>query len=292
MTAPRWALIVHGGAKEIDAEKHEVHRQGCRIAAEAGRAVLERGGPAVEAVEAAIRVLEDDPTFNAGRGSVLNEDGFVEMDAALMDGRGLDIGAVAAVRQVRHPISIARRLLDERPILIAGDGARRFAERQGLELCSDDDLMVPQRQRSVEHDTVGCVALDVNGNIAAGTSTGGLEGTFVGRIGDCPLPGCGFYAENDIGGVSLSGDGETIARTMVAAQVMRHLESEAPDAAVAAALRRLETIDGEAGIITIDAHGRVGWGHNSPHFAVGIVTADMNEPRAWVQKDEEPTSHG
>jgi beta-aspartyl-peptidase (threonine type) len=287
-----WALIVHGGAKEIAPEREDANRRGCLEALTAGRAILEQGGPAVEAVEAAIQVLESDPTFNAGYGSDLNADGEVEMDAALMDGSNLAIGAVAAIQGVRHPISVARRMLGEPPTLLVGEGARRFAAGQGAELCEPGEL-IPARpsgseKKAHDHDTVGCVALDSSGQIAAGTSTGGLNETLPGRVGDSPLPGCGFYADNAAGGVAFSGDGESINRVLLAARVMQALErGEPPQAGIEASLTHLARVGGEAGGIVLDRFGRVGWAHNSSHFAVAWVTDSMGAPLVRLRQDEE-----
>jgi L-asparaginase / beta-aspartyl-peptidase len=286
-----WALVVHGGAKEIAPEQEEANRRGCLAALAAGQALLEQGGSAVDAVEAAIRVLEDDPTFNAGFGSDRNADGAVEMDAALMDGATLDIGAVAAIQGVRHPISVAKRMLSEPPTLLVGPGARRFAAEHGAQLCDPEEMIAGQpdapEPKHHWHDTVGCVALDQSGRIAAGTSTGGLDGTLPGRVGDSPLPGCGFYAGNAIGGVAFSGDGESIARTLLAARVMQALERDgSPHAAVEAALGILARVGGEAGGIALDRHGRVGWAHNSSHFAVAWITSGMAAPCARLRQNE------
>jgi beta-aspartyl-peptidase (threonine type) len=287
-----WAIIVHGGAKEIAPEQEDANRHGCLEAVSAGQAILARGGSAVAAVEAAIQVLESDPTFNAGYGSDLNAEGEVEMDAALMDGTSLAIGAVAAIRGVRHPISVARRMLNAPPTLLVGEGARRFAAAQGVELCEPGALIPPRQdgseQKTHDHDTVGCVALDSSGRIAAGTSTGGLDETLAGRVGDSPLPGCGFYADDAAGGVAFSGDGECISRTLLAARVMQALErGEPPKAAIEASLTHLDRVGGEAGGIVLDRAGRVGWAHNSSHFAVAWVTDSMGAPLVRLRQDEE-----
>jgi beta-aspartyl-peptidase (threonine type) len=288
-----WAIVVHGGAKEIAPEREEANRRGCLEALAAGRAVLEQGGSAVDAVEAAIRILETDPTFNAGYGSDLNADGEVEMDAALMDGSSLALGAVAAIQGVRHPISVARRMLTEPPTLLVGEGARRFAAAQGAELCEPWELIPPgpdgsEENKTHDHDTVGCVALDSSGRIAAGTSTGGLDDTLPGRVGDSPLPGCGFYADEQVGGVAFSGDGECIARALLAARVMQVLEGgQPPQAAAEASLIHLERVGGEAGGIVLDHLGRVGWAHNSSHFAVAWITDSMGAPSVRLRQDEE-----
>jgi len=285
----RWALVVHGGAKTIEPEEETANREGVLEALAAGRSILVRGGSAVDAVEAAIRAMEDLPVFNAGRGSAPNEAGEVEMCAGLMDGRDLAVGAVAAIRCVRNPIAAARRLLPEKEILLAGDGALRFAREHGLETASDEELS-GDRAPEAAHDTVGAVAMDRGGNIAAGTSTGGLTGARVGRVGDSPLPGAGLYADNHVGGVSLSGDGESIARLSLAAQVMASLGDKGPERAIADALARLPHVggaEGDGGGIAIAKDGRIGWAHNSPHFAVALAGGDGDEPRAWLRKDEE-----
>ncbi|WP_343699154.1 isoaspartyl peptidase/L-asparaginase family protein [Caulobacter sp.] len=268
-----WAIIVHGGAKDIPPGQEDVHRDGCLRALAAGRAILETGGHAVDAVEAAVRALEDDPTFNAGYGAVRNGDGVVELDAAIMDGASLAVGGVAGVRTLRHPISVAAAMLDETPVLLVADGAEAFARAHGGEFCEPADLII-ERAGDPGCDTVGCVALDRHGDIAAGTSTGGLSGCHPGRVGDSPLPGCGLYADNAVGGVSLSGDGESLIRTTLAARLMQSLEALPPDAAIKAALGRLEKVGGEAGLIVIDAEGRVGWGHSSAQFAVAHARQD------------------
>ena len=283
-----WALILHGGAKTIAAEKAERNRRGILTALAAGEAVLAQGGGAVAAVEATVRALEDEPIFNAGFGSVLNADGEVEMDAALMEGATLDLGGVAAVKGVRHPITVARLMLKERPTLLAGEGARRFAEAKGAELC-DPAAMISKEQMASEvdwaRDTVGCVAIDAQGRLAAGTSTGGLPGKAPGRVGDSPLPGCGLYCDDTLGGVSLSGEGESISRTLLAAEVMRALEDGDAQAAAERAITKLGRVGGEAGAIVIDHQGRLGWAHNSDHFAVGVVTSG-SPARAYLQRSE------
>lgn len=281
----QWAVIVHGGAKEIQEGLRDRHRQGCLRAVEAAASILTAGGSAVAAVEAAVRALEDDPTFNAGTGSVLNEAGQVEYDAAIMDGSDLSVGGVAAVRNLLHPISVARRMLAERPVLLVGEGAEAFAREHDAEICAPGDLIRPS-DGDPGCDTVGCVALDREGNIAAGTSTGGLTGCAVGRVGDSPLPGCGLYADNAIGGVSLSGEGESIIRTTLAARLIQALETDKPGPAIDHALAVLDRVGGEAGLIVIDHRGRIDWGHNSDHFAVALAS-DREPPRAFICRSED-----
>jgi beta-aspartyl-peptidase (threonine type) len=210
------------------------------------------------------------------------------MDAGLMDGGGLQVGAVAALRGVRHPISVARRLLPESPVLLVGDEAGRFAAEKGAELCDEAELRPdrPPRRIGAARDTVGCVALDLAGHIAAGTSTGGLDGQPPGRVGDSPLPGCGLYADDAVGGVSLSGDGEAIVRVITAARIIQDMNAEHPQHAVEAGIAALRRVGGEAGAISIDRYGRVGWAHNTPHFAVSFATKD-GPVRVHLAKSEE-----
>ncbi|MBV9929687.1 MAG: isoaspartyl peptidase/L-asparaginase [Alphaproteobacteria bacterium] len=287
-----WALIVHGGAKPDDPAEHEANRDGILEAIAAGRAVLEGGGDAVDAVVASIATMEALPVFNAGRGSAPNEAGGIEMCSGLMDGRNLAVGAVGAIRCVAHPVEVARSLLPEKEVLLVADGALEFARAKGHEAVPEGFLKAdkPARAEAV-HDTVGAVALDGGGNIAAGTSTGGLDGQKVGRIGDSPMPGLGYYADNHIGGVAFSGDGETIARLALASRVMARLEDgEAPEPAIAQVLARLPGTggaDADGGGICITKDGTLGWAHNSPIFAVAYMTHEMDTPKAFLRKDEE-----
>jgi L-asparaginase / beta-aspartyl-peptidase len=278
-----WALIIHGGAKAIHPDEMDRHRDGLREAIAPGMAVISSGGAALDAVGAVVRALEDNPIFNAGTGSAKNEDGGIEMDASLMDGATLDIGAVAGLRDVDHPISVCRALLRERPIFLVGDGAQRFARERGFVRRGETES-ASRKTRSA--DTVGCVARDVWANLAVGTSTGGLDGQKVGRVGDVPLPGCGFYADNRKGAASLSGDGESIARMMIAAEFLHRLEHLPPQAAAEAALQTMARVPGEAGIIAITPSGRICWTHTSPHFAVGCASATAPQPHIYLNKDE------
>lgn len=287
----RWALIVHGGAKEMQPGEEDANREGIRQAVEAGSAILRDGGSAIDAVEASIRVLEDLPIFNAGRGSAPNEAGGVEMCAGLMDGRDLSAGAVGAIRQVRNPISVARKLLREKEVLLVGEGATAFALKHNMPTATDEELLAEEEKELATHDTVGAVALDQGGNLAAGTSTGGIDGQKVGRIGDSPIPGSGLYADNHIGAVSYSGDGESIARLSLASRVMAAMEDgQSMQTAIARGLEKLPGVGGargDGGAIGIEKDGRLAWAHNSPDFAVAYVTSEMDGPRAYLRKDEE-----
>lgn len=284
MTEPSWSIAVHGGACRIPPALREPRRLGCARAAEAGAAILEGGGRAVDAAKAAVCILEDDPLFNAGRGSVANAAGAVEMDAAIMDGSTLGIGAVGGVRSLYNPIEAAYAMLGADPILLVGYGAEAFARTQGIPVAPMPFLPAQQDDRG--HDTVGCVAFDRQGHFAAATSTGGLAGTLPGRIGDAPLPGCGFYAEDGIGAVSLSGDGEAIARTLLAARVMRALETADAKEAAKTIGEPMTRLGAEAGVIVLGPGGAVGIAHNSPHFAAAFVRADMDVVRAIISMED------
>lgn len=268
---PDWAIVVHGGAREIPPEDRPAFEAGCTRAAHAGRELLERGGSAVDAVVAAIRVLEDDPTFNAGTGSVLNAEGLVECDAALMDGTTLDVGAIGAAAGLRNPISAAALVLREEPVLLVGAGAERYVVERGAERTATPNSPAGSGGGC---DTVGCVARDRTGALAAGTSTGGLEGAAVGRVGDSPIPGSGLYADDEVGAVALSGTGEHILRVALASRVLAELPGSTPDEAAATALRRLERVGGNAGVIALDPAGRVGWAYTSPQFAVAWADSE------------------
>jgi beta-aspartyl-peptidase (threonine type) len=287
------SLIVHGGAWAIPDEAMAACQAGCRRALEAGWAILERGGGAVDAVEAAIVVLEEDPTFDAGFGSHLNRDGHVELDAIIMDGATLGSGAVASVQRVRNPIRLARKVMESCDhMLLVGTGAEEFAAEQGLPLCRPEELIHEREKKawtrciqgdhlyefhfSPQHGTVGAVARDVHGQIVAGTSTGGTCCKLPGRVGDSPLIGCGCYADNEAGGVSCTGWGEAIMKVVLAKSATDDLRSgksaqEAADAAVQLLARRVK---GTGGLILLDRNGKPGFAFSTPHMAFGYVTPD------------------
>lgn len=278
-----WALIAHGGAKDIAPREEQDNRRGMEEAVRLGRDILQGGGAALDAVECVVKALEKNPTYNAGLfGSVLNEDGEIEMDASIMDGTTLDIGAVAGLQDVENPVAVARLLLTQKPILLIGEGANKFARKAGFLT----PIEPPPLKKAAGCDTVGCVARDRSGALAVATSTGGLEGTMAGRVGDVPLPGCGFYADNRRGAVSASGEGEAIARVLLASEFLHQLEHNAIEDAARQALKRLERIGGEAGLIAIGPEGEIGWAHNSQHFAVGLAH-ENGAIRVYLQKSEE-----
>jgi len=284
-----WKLIIHGGAKEIAPEEEADNRDGLMEAIEAGRAILAEGGSAIDAVEASVRVLERLPVFNAGRGSDPTVHGNIEMCAAIMDGASLDVGGVMAIEEVCHPVTVAKSLLREKHILLVGEGATRFAREMGAELCAAEELRTtdPIEEMTESHDTVGAVALDRNGDYAAATSTGGLSGQLPGRAGDSAMPGCGFYAENGVGAVALSGHGENVARLRLASKIMHSLNGLGPERAVFDAVSQMKRLGGDAGGIAIDAQGRAGWAHNSPHFAVASIAEGDNSPGLWLRKPDQ-----
>jgi beta-aspartyl-peptidase (threonine type) len=286
-------IIVHGGAKTITDDKVAANNAGCTAAVEAGWAVLISGGSAAEAVEAAIRVLEADQTFNASLGATLNSDGEVELDAAIMEG-SLGWGAIAAVQGIRHPISVARKVMDDKPRLLVARGAERFAADCGAEMCKKDDLIADEQWQEWKEDqevvdrpnTVGCVALDASGILAAGTSTGGTTKQQQGRVGDTALVGSGLYADNKIGGCSTTGDGESIIPVVLAKTAIDFLSGDRhPDEAAQMAIDTLVSkVKGEAGCILIDRQGRVGWAYNSSHMACAYMTEGQDKVAAFTQK--------
>jgi len=229
-------LLVHGGAWAIPGNMVEAHLNGVRNAIAAGWRVLEKGGTALDAVEEAVVVMEDDETFDAGRGSFLNREGKVQLDALMMDGATLRAGGVGCVEHIANPIRAARKVLSESPhVYFVGEGAERFAQEQGLPLCENKELVIPrevERLRAfqsnaskdnqdtfaptISHDTVGAVALDTSGNIAAATSTGGTLNKAPGRLGDSSLIGCGCYADNQSAAASTTGWGEPIMKLVLA----------------------------------------------------------------------------
>jgi beta-aspartyl-peptidase (threonine type) len=274
------AVIVHGGAGPIRDDSLPERLDGCKAAALAAWDILAQSGSALDAAEAAVMVLEDNPLFNAGTGSTLNQIGKVEMDAAIMDGDLLRVGAVAALQHIKNPIKLARRVMEDgRHVVLAGEGALMFAREIGFAECSPESLIVEhERKRWAEkHGTVGCVVLDANGKIAVATSTGGIFNKLPGRIGDSPLPGCGTYAD-DRGGVSCTGSGEAIIRVVLGKTAIDFLaEGIDPNAAARKSLELLEAKTGaQAGLIMIDCHGRIGYARNTTHMPVCFIRGNQS----------------
>jgi L-asparaginase / beta-aspartyl-peptidase len=285
------AIVVHGGAGAwvLDSARMAVGQAGCRTAALAGHAVLAAGGSALDAVETAVHILEDCPALDAGRGSYLNANSEIEMDALIMDGRTLDMGAVAAIQRVRHPISLARRVMTDTPhTFLVGPGAEAFADRIGFPRCDVAELVVRDEADYAlpetggpAGDTVGAVALDRHGNLAAATSTGGTRDKMPGRVGDSPLVGSGGYADNWTAAVSATGLGEALMKVVISKRVCDFVGGGLPaQAACQAAIELLaQRVGGEGGLIAVDARGHVGVAFNTtamPHaYVVGTDAAGL-----------------
>jgi beta-aspartyl-peptidase (threonine type) len=275
MKNARPVIVVHGGAGTIKDQSKNRRLDGCRTAAMQGWRVLTSGASAVQAVVAAVKAMEDNPVFNAGRGAALNAAGQVQLDASIMDGATLKIGAVAAVQRVRNPIALACKVLEDgRHVLLVSQGAERFARDVGIPLCATANLIVVSQRSKWEarHGTVGCVALDHDGTIAAGTSTGGRFDALPGRVGDSALIGSGTYA-NRSGGVSCTGIGEDIIRVVLAKTAVESLRSGCdPFEAAGKSIEAFQaSTNSEAGLILVDGQGRVGYAQNSKHMPVCVV---------------------
>ena len=289
-------LLIHGGAWAIPDDLVEAHLNGVRNAIAAGWSILEKGGPALDAAEQAVVVMEDDEAFDAGRGSFLNRDGKVQLDALIMDGATLRAGGVGCVEHIANPIRAARKVLSESPhVYFVAEGAERFAQEHGISLCRNEDLIIPreidrlqqfqatqesQKQdlfaaHTISHDTVGAVALDVNGNIASATSTGGTLNKAPGRLGDSSLIGCGCYADNQSAAVSTTGWGEPIMKLVLAKWAADRVASgNLPQWVADEAMNYLkERVNGHGGIILLDAQGRCGISHNTPRMAWALKTS-------------------
>jgi len=331
MTAPPThdpTLLVHGGAWAIPVDAREAHQAGVRAALEAGYRILGLGGSAIDAVETAVAVLEDDPTFDAGRGSFLTADGRVQLDALLMDGGRMKAGGVACVERLRNPIHAARLVLEKsRHVYFVGEGAERFAADHGMPLIENAELVLDRERERLahakarqsagfedetfsgpesvstflhddkdpetafrsnlnariepgdedstkSHDTVGAVALDAFGNLAAATSTGGTLNKTPGRVGDSSLIGCGCYADNLAAAVSLTGWGEPIMKLVLGKWATdRVADGTAPEIAAREAIAYLyNRLGGHGGIILLGPDGRFGLAHNTPAMAWGLAT--------------------
>jgi L-asparaginase / beta-aspartyl-peptidase len=305
-------LVVHGGAWAMPDDMVEAHIRGVKNALAAGWRVLERGGPALDAVEEAVVIMEDDETFDAGRGSFLNRDGKVQLDALIMDGSTLRAGGVGCVEHLRNPVRAARKILSESPhVYFVGEGAEKFAAAHGVPLCKNEDLIIPrevERLReyqkelasgekqdgndlfasepvasphhpAISHDTVGAVALDRNGNIAAATSTGGTLNKAPGRLGDSSLIGCGCYADNESAAASTTGWGEPIMKLVLAKWTADRISAgNLPEWAAQEAMNYLkQRVNGHGGIIVLDREGHIGIAHNTPRMAFAYQTVRRQE---------------
>ena len=271
-------ILVHGGAGDIPEEELGAFRAGVQAAARLGWEVLACGGKALDAVEAAVRYLENQTTFDAGLGSVLNAAGEVEMDAFVMDGADLRCGAVASIQYVAHPVSVARMVMEKtQHTLLVGPGATHFAAFQGAELLPEHPAL-KKRARAARHlsDTVGAIALDSQGHLAVATSTGGMEGKLPGRVGDTPLIGCGAYADDQCGAAAATGVGEYLMRVVISKSACDLVASgRSPQEAAEAVIRLLkQRVDGIGGIVVMNPSGEAGGAFNTPHMVYGWIRAD------------------
>jgi beta-aspartyl-peptidase (threonine type) len=279
------ALIVHGGAGADPADGPGELRTGIREAVIQGWGVLAEGGTALDGVEAAVRSMEAHPRFNAGRGAVLTRDGRIELDASIMEGDGLRSGAVGALTRIAHPVTLARRILEDgHHVLLVGEGALAFAREHGLPECDPSELITERQLRRWEAaargNTVGAVALDRHGTIAAATSTGGMAGKRAGRVGDSALIGCGTYAESTLAGVSCTGNGEAIIRVVLARRVLEILKAVENPAEAAEAATDVLTEEGRGGggLILLDWRGRTAFAHSTPFMPVGWMNRAEPNP--------------
>jgi beta-aspartyl-peptidase (threonine type) len=287
---------VHGGAFNIEPDRRAAHREGCLRALDVGIRTLRGGGSSLDAVVEAVAALEDDETFDAGRGSFLNERGSVALDAGIMDGRTLAVGSVAHVERVPNAVRLARAVLESPHAALVGEGAYLFALDNEIETCAPEELVCERerlRWETTRHidrsswaqelfgDTVGAVAVDSFGNLAAATSTGGSPLKPVGRVGDSPWIGAGLYADNQSGAVSATGHGERIIPLVWSKAIADLMESglHGRDAA-SAAINMLERLDARAGVIVLDPLGHVGVAYNTPAMAYAYLDTEVDEIRS------------
>jgi L-asparaginase / beta-aspartyl-peptidase len=307
MTEQRWRLVVHGGAGSmrpgrLDPDQEKCARDGLEAALSAGSAILEKRESALDAVEAAVRVLEEESCFNAGRGSVLTAEGCIELDAAIMDGRNRAAGAVAGLRTTRAPISLARRLLERGPhVFLSGKGADEFARNHGFEQVDNKWFEIRERRRQldellrlggfddeVKYGTVGAVAVDVDGHVAVATSTGGLTAKRWGRVGDSPLIGAGTYADDRAAAVSATGSGEFFIRAVAAHQLAERIRlgGESLQQALDAVLADVAALGGKGGLIAVAPNGEAAWGFTTAAMYRGM--ADTSGRSVAIYSEEEP----
>ena len=303
----KWRLVIHGGAGSMrpgrfESEQERSARHGLEAALAAGAAILARRESALDAVEAAVRVLEEDPSFNAGRGSVLTATGCIELDAAIMDGRTRAAGAVSGLRTTRAPISLARRLLEHGPhVFLSGHGADDFARDHGFEQVDNRWFETPERRRQLEellsadgfddevkYGTVGAVAVDVDGHVAVATSTGGLTAKRWGRVGDSPLIGAGTFADDRSAAVSATGSGEFFIRAVAAHQLAERMRlgHQSLQEALDAVLAEVEALGGKGGLIAVTPNGEAAWGFTTPAMYRGMADATGRKVRVYSDEEE------
>ena len=300
-----WRLLIHGGAGSmrpgaLDPEVERLSRAGLGTALDAGAAILAAEGSAVDAVEEAARALEENPCFNAGRGSVLGADGHIELDAAIMDGEHRRAGAVAGLRTTRAPISFARHLMDNGPhVFLSGEAADEYARSLGLEQVENQWFATAERRRQLEellasggfdeevkYGTIGAVAVDSSGHVAAATSTGGLTAKQWGRIGDCPLIGAGTYADQSAA-ISATGSGDYFIRAVAAHSVAVRVNSGAPlQDAVEAVLADIASLGGKGGLIAVTPNGDAACAFTTPAMYRGVAGPDGRRIAVYSDSDE------
>jgi len=324
---PKWSVVIHGGAGVIERpsmnrETEASYRAALATALETAAKILREGGSSLDAVESAIRLMEDDPLFNAGRGAVFTAAGRNELDASIMDGATLNAGAVAGATRTRHPISLARTIMQKSPhVMMAGEGADSFAEQQGLEMVAPSFFFTERRWQELERDlkergdpipsrpagapkpqvampaahadehkfgTVGVVAFDSHGNVAAGTSTGGMSGKRWGRVGDSPIIGAGTYASNQSCAVSATGTGEFFIRLTIAREIcaiVQYKNSAIQQAADEVIQKRLTDLKGTGGVIVMSPKGESAWSFNTSGMYRAKMSSD-SAPVIAIFKDE------
>ncbi|MHA7900329.1 MAG: isoaspartyl peptidase/L-asparaginase family protein [Henriciella sp.] len=302
---PEWRLVIHGGAgvilrENMTAEREAAYTAALETALEAGAEVLRNGGSAVDAVQAAVIPMEDDPLFNAGQGAVFTAAAEHELDASIMSGDQRDAGAVAGVKRVKNPILAARAVMDQSEhVMFAGAGADAFAEGIGLEMVDNSYFDTERRRNSLErvlrerertdadrHGTVGAVAIDADGNLAAATTTGGMTAKAAGRIGDSPLIGAATYAQNGVCAVSATGHGEYFIRVAVAKTICARVElaGESVGDAAQSALDQVAKLGGDGGVVVIDGEGQYEYVFNSKGMYRGMIDPDGMETAIFEQE--------
>lgn len=304
----KYGLVIHGGAgtilkENMTADKEAAYTQKLTEALDAGYKILDSGGSSLDAVVAAINVMEDSPLFNSGKGAVLTEKGVAELDASIMDGKNLMAGAVAGVRHIKNPINLARLVMEKSPhVMMIGAGAEEFGKQFNIEFVDSSYFIIPERWKQYlkmkedllkkseedKHGTVGCVALDKNGNLAAGTSTGGMMMKKFGRVGDSPIIGAGTYANNSTCAVSATGWGEYFIRLGVARDIsslMEYKNLSLKEAADEVIMKKLPALGGDGGIIAIDKNGNIAMPFNTAGMYRGYILSGEN-PVIKFYKDE------
>lgn len=317
---PKIRFVIHGGAgtilrNQMTPEREKEYRTMLTLALVTGYGVLKKGGPGLDAVESAIRIMEDSPLFNAGKGAVFTSAGTNELDASIMDGKTLKAGAVAGLKHIKNPISLARLVMEKsKHVMMVGEGAETFAKEQGVELVPQSYFYTEERWKGLqrqkaeeekskapqdkkqekshaeffdhEYGTVGAVALDADGNLAAGTSTGGISNKKFGRVGDSPIIGAGTYANNLTCGISATGDGEFFIRSVVAHDISALMEYKGLSLKAAAdtVIEKVDKLGGKGGLIAIDKDGNIAYSFSSAGMYRGRVGAD-GQPLIEIYKD-------